>query len=407
MANTIKTNYQTELIALRAAEVAGYFTVGSKGYFAGQLVGKRNGQTYGFVLRDSGSAVNSLAKGSGETGTITEREVRLQIDPWHIYVQTNAIEGKTDLDFDREVAEPNGQKLVQGAIKKAVQGDVAKCSTCFIGDDFGVLSKAAAHLSSITSEPLYGFVDPMIEALVTSKGAQFVPAQAPDMYKAGLIGHFHGADYRAQRFFKQLVIADGLEDAMEGATFASFNSTTNKLTITFGASATGSFTIKAGTPFFVEGLVACDTVGDVTAQSYAFVCKTDKAVSGSSASPVTSVEIEVDEVPVTGGTRVIANEDGTDVAWGSVSTSAGVSCPAAGKYFEGIVRANGAYEFETLDEIDVATVDSTKGSVGGVTVFTNKMLDIDNMTNDTRLDLFALNGVVEKRACALVLFKAA
>ena len=54
MANTIKTNYQTELVALRAAQMAPYFTIGSKDYIGDQLVGKRNGQEYGFVIRDAG-----------------------------------------------------------------------------------------------------------------------------------------------------------------------------------------------------------------------------------------------------------------------------------------------------------------------------------------------------------------
>ena len=44
--NTIQTSYQTELVALRGAEVAAYFTLGSKAYIpSSELVNKRKGQT--------------------------------------------------------------------------------------------------------------------------------------------------------------------------------------------------------------------------------------------------------------------------------------------------------------------------------------------------------------------------
>lgn len=407
--NTIATNYQTELVALRAAQVAGYFTVGSKAYFKDQLVGKRNGQTYGFVITDHGEVANSLAKGAGEKDTIIEREVHLAIEPWHVFAKTNAVEGKTDLDFDKEVAKDNGRALIQKAVRKSIEKDFVKSATCFIGElgSFEPLSIATGHLSSVTSEPLYGFCDPMIESVVTAKGAQFVPVDAPPMYKQGLIGHFHGADYRSQRFIPRVVIPSALTAAMAGATFYAFNSSTNKLTITFGVTAASAFTIKKGTPFFISGVVACDTIGDVTTEPYAFIVAEDKEV----ASSATSVEVLVDEVPVDVlGTRVAALEDGSIIEWtggdANVTSSNTVTCPAAGTYLGAIIRADGAFEFETLPDIDVAVADSKKGSVEGITIFQNRLVDLDEMSNDTRFDTFTLSGTVEKRAQALVLIKA-
>lgn len=403
--NNIETNFQTELVALRAAQMAPYFTVGSKAYLTDQLVGKRNGQTYGFVIRDAGEVENSLAVSGSAKTAVVERRVDLSIEPWHILVKTNAVEGKTDLQFDKEVAEPNGLKLINGALKKSIKSDIAKCATCFVGKkgEFEPLSMASGHLASVTGEPLYGFCDPMVEAIVTSKGAQFVPVNAPDMYKQGLIGHFHGADYRAQRFLPQIKISKALGDAMEGAKFASFNATTNTLTITLGSSAAAATKVQAGTPFFVDGIVACDLVGDETAQPYAFIASEDVSV----ASGASTIAVKVDEVPVAlGGTRVAALEDGGEVVWADVPVTSDVFAPAEGVYFTGIVRANGTYEFETLNEIDVATVDSKKGSVEGITVFENRLVDLNNMVNDTRFDLFTLSGNVEKRGISLVLIKA-
>lgn len=408
MANTIQTNYRTELVALRAAETAPYFTVGSKAYIPdAELVGKRNGQKYGYVIRDRQEVENSLAMGGGAKTDIKERLVELAIEPWHIAVKTNAIEGKTDLQWDKEVAEINGTALIQGAVKKSIKSDVAKSATCFVGKvgEFEPLSMATGHLGSITGEPLYGFVDPMIEAIVTSKGAQFVPVDAPNMYKQGLIGHFHGADYRSQRFIPRVKIDSVLATAMTGATFASYSESAGEgtLTITLGNAASAATVIKAGTPIFLDGVVACDLVGDATTQPYAFIVKEDKAV----ATTDSTVAVKVDEVPVADlGTRVAAKEDGSVLDFSSLSTSTAASIPAAGTYFAGIIRANGAFNFQTLNQIDVATVDTTKGSVQGVNIFTNRLIDIAKMINDTRFDLFTISGTVEKRAQALVLIKA-
>lgn len=410
MANSIVTNYQTSLVALRAAEVAPYFTIGSKAYVeAGELVNKRSGQEYGFVIRSRGEVENQLAVSAGAKKDIVEREVKLTIEPWHVYEKNDVVEGKTDLQFDKEVAEMDGPALIQGAVKKEIGKDVAKCATCFVGKagEFEPLSMATGHLSSITTEALYGFCDPMIEAIVTSKGAQFVPVAAPAMYKQGLIGHFHGADYRSQRFIPRVKISSAFATAMTGATFASFNATTNKLTVTFGTAAASAFKIGKGTPFFIDGIVACDTLGDETTQPYAFIAAKDVTVSSSAE----TVEIDVDEVPVSDiGTRVAAMEDGSLVVWSgddkTVDTSTPVSIPEAGTYFGAIIRANGAYNFQTLDEIDVATPESKKGNVQGITVFQNRLTDLDNFTTGTRFDTFTLAGTVEKRAQALVLVKA-
>ena len=410
MANHIETNYQTELVALRAAEVAPYFTLGSKAYIeAGELVNKRNGQKYGFVIRSRGEVENQLSVSAGAKKDIVERVVDLTIEPWHIYEKNDAVEGKTDLQFDKEVAEMDGPALIQGAVKKEIGKDVAKCATCFVGKagEFEPLSMASGHLSSITSEPLYAFCDPMIEAIATARGAQFVPVQAPPMYKAGLIGHFHGADYRSQRFIPRVKISSAFATAMAGATFYSFDATTNKLTVTFGTAAASAFKVGKGTPFFIDGVVACDTLGDETTQPYAFIATEDVSVNSSD----TTVVIDVDPVPVSDlGTRVAAMEDGSVVVWSgadkTVDTSTGVSIPEAGTYFGAIVRANGAYNFQTLDEIDVATPESKKGSVQGVTVFQNRLTDLDNFETGTRFDTFTLAGTVEKRAQALILVKA-
>lgn len=397
MANTIKTNSLATLVAIRAAENAGYFTVGSKKYFSDQLIGKRNGQTYRFVLKDVGDAVNDLAIGSSDKTSITEREVPLSLEPWHVAIKTNAVESVTDMDWDREIAEPNAQKLMSSAVKKQINKDFGKCGVAFVGSGFAPLSQASAHLASVTNEELYGFVDPNVEAILTSNGQQFVPVSAPDMYSKGLLGKFHGAEYRAQRFMPNVTISQDLVDEFDaGVTVSSYvpyAGTDEALKGTATLTLSGvTEVIKKGTPIWVEGVMACDTIGEPTSQEHAFIALAD-AQNG---------VVTVADVDNSGnGTADVKAEDGS----AAVFTSMKAYIPDAGKYFAGIVRANGAMEFETLEKLDAAGTDYKKETVEGVSVHENRLVDLQNMENITRFDTVILAGVVEPRAQAYFLVK--
>jgi len=404
--NSIKTNELVELVALRAASsaCAGWFTVGSKSYFEGQLSGKRNGVEYGFVLRDTGNVANSVTMDSTKNNLV-EKTVRLRLEPYNLGLRLGAIENITDIHtFDREVAEPAGQKLICAAVAKSIKKNLGKATTAWVGRGFVPLSKASAHLSSITSEPLYGFVDPMIEAVVCSLGAQFVPVNAPDMYRQGLIGHFHGADYRSQRFLKAVNIPEALVTAI-GST-GKVNTYTagtdyDSIKIDFGSAAASAFTIQAGSVFWIENLMACDTVGEVTSAPYSLIVLEDVAVAAGD----TDVTIKVDPITFAlGGTRDACKEDGS--SWTAETlANALVSVPEAGKYFAGYVRANGAMQFDTLDELEVSNADSERGQVANVVIHKNKVIDLVNFENICRFDLVELSGIVEKRANTYVLVK--
>lgn len=393
MANTIKTNSLATLVAIRAAESAGYFTVGSKKYFDNQLEGKRNGQTYRFVVKDTGEAVNRLAINSGDDVEITEREVSLTLEPWHVAVKTNAIEGVTDLDLDKEVAEPNGQKLVQAAVRKEIGKDLGKCGVAFVGSGFAPLSQASAHLASITNEDLYGFVDPNVEAILTSNGQQFVPVSAPDMYSKGLLGKFHGAEYRAQRFMPSVIISQDLVDEVEAGAKVTSYTDNGDGTATIVLSGVTE-TIKKGTPIWIDGVMATDTIGDTTSQEKAWVVIED-ATAGS---------IKVRSVDMNNSTREICDADESAMTADKFANRS-IMIPDAGKYYAGIVRANGAYEFETLEKLDAAGADYQKENVNGVSVHMNKLVDLEKMENITRFDMVTLAGIVEPRAVAYFLVK--
>lgn len=403
--NKFATNKLVTMVAIRAAEAAGYLTVGSKKYFANQLVGKNNGQDYDFYIRDTGDAVNRLDYQAGDKIALAERKVTLSLDPWHVLINTNAIEKATDIeDWEDEIAKPNGQKLIQGVVRKAIENDLGKVGTAFIGSGFTPLSQAAAHLASVVSEDLYGFVDPNVEAILTSNGQQFVPVDAPDMYSKGLLGRFHGAEYRSQRWLPVLNLTSAASEALNGSvvTNVSANATDDKIwdVVLSGANLSGNKIPKA-TPLFIEGVKACDTVGDPTSMDQAFITLEDVTAAGN-----TGVIVKVRAKDITkGGTREIAKEDGTSFSAISAITGA-VSAPEAGKYFTGIVRADGSYEFETMDKIDAAGAEYAKSpAVEGLTVHQNRLVDLRDMTDDTRWDIVTLAGTVEPRSVSMFYVK--
>lgn len=393
MANTFNTNKLTDLVAVRAAETAGYLTVGSKSYFKDQLVGKRNGQTYEFVIKDAGAfQIGPDLTGTGAS-TLTEKKVSKSLVDGAIAIETNMIEGLTDVDWDKEVATPNGSKLINGITKNVVDADLGLQATAFVGEGFVPLAKAAGYLKSISDDSLYGFIDPNIQAVLASNGQQFVPVGAPELYKSGLIGNFHGAEYRASRWMPTVEITDALVTEVAASKVTSYADKGDGTAILKLNGITS--VIPKGTPIFIAGVYACDVVGDKTSNLAAFIAIED-ASAGS---------VKVRAVEFSGeGTKQICDANGNELTSAKLVSKA-ISIPPAGTYYAGIVRVDGAMEFDTLPKLDWANSDSKSSSVNGVTVHENRAVDSIKGSNITRFDIVALAGIVEPRACAYVLVK--
>jgi hypothetical protein len=244
-----------------------------------------------------------------------------------------------------------------------------------------------------------------VEAILTSNGQQFVPVSAPDMYSKGLLGRFHGAEYRSQRFLPTLNLSKAASDALNesSVTTAAVNATDDQFwDLTLTAESFAGITIPKGTPLFIDGVYACDTVGDPTESLKAFIVL--ESVTGGVGATTVTVKVRAQAI-AKGGTRDIAQEDGTSFA--SVAAVLGaVSAPEAGKYYTGIVRADGVMEFETLDKLDAAGAEYEKSpTVAGLTVHQNRLVDLKAMTDDTRWDIVTLAGVVDGRAQAMFFVK--
>jgi hypothetical protein len=391
MANTFVTNKKVDLVALRAAEAAGYLTVGSKSYFGDQLEGKRNGVTYEFVIRDAGQYATGMDM-TGKVSNLVERKVSKDIKLGNIVIDTNLLEKVTDVQWEKEIAIPNGKKLINGVVADVVKSDLGLQNTAFVGKGWLPISKASRFLGSISTEDKFGFIDPMIDSIMAAGGKGFDPVETEPLYKTGMMGKAFGTEFRESQFMPTLEISKDLADELVSATVSSFTSN-NDGTAQLKLSGVTE-TIPAGTPLFVAGVYATDLVGDKTSALKAFIAIED----------ATSGNVKVRDVDFNGvGTKEACDKDGNAIA-----TLAGkklVNTIEEGQYFTGIIRLDGAMEFDTLKKLDWSNADSTSDSVEGVIVHEGRAVDVITGSNKTRWTVASLAGIVEPRAVTYVCVK--
>lgn len=386
------TNKRTELVNVRAASKMSFLTVGSRSYAKEFLrPGLRNGQSFDFVITDTGKFGTSLDVTSN-LSSLTERKVTVPISLGNVAVQTNAIEKVTDLDWDREVATPQGTKLATGMVRQAVAEDIGKQNMAFVGKGFGPLAQAGQSIQSLTDEKIYGFINPRVQGVLTSNGQSFVPLGAvKSITDVGALGTFGNVEYHSERFMPSVIVTSALASQMASATVEGYTAgnagiDTIKLS---GVSAT----VPAGMPIWIEDVYACDTVGGVTTYPKAFIAVSACAPS---AVAVRSVDFAGE------GTKEAALIDGSNIATSALAGKS-VTCPPADTYHCGIVRAEGSYEFDTLDQLDFNDDKSKVTSEGGVTMHENKDCDKIAGVNINRWDIVCVAGTVEPRVQAMVL----
>ena len=384
MANTFVTNNKVDLVALRAAEAAQYLTVGSKSYFSDQLEGKRNGQSYEFVIRDAGEYATGMDM-TGKVSNLQERKVTKDIKIGNIIIDTNLLEKVTDVEWEKEVAIPNGKKLINGVIKDTVADDIGRQNVAFVGKGWLPICRASRFLGSISSEDRYAFIDPMIDSIMAAGGKSFTPVDAEPLYKTGLLGNAFGAEFRESQFMPTIEISEALATELASATVTSYTPGDDVDTLTLSGV---TEVIPAGTPLFVKGVYACDLVGDKTSSLKAFIAIED----------ATSGVVKVRHVDFTGnGTKEATVQPKADDKL--------VNSIEAGQYFTGIIRLDGAMEFDTLKKLDWSNAGYTSEPVEGVTVHEGRAIDIITGSNKTRWAVASLAGIVECRACAYICVK--
>lgn len=402
MANSFQTNKRTELVALRAAESAGYLTIGSKKYLKDQLIGKRNGRSFDFVIRDAGAYQEGIDLSGTGPSDIIERKVTLGITTGNVLIQTDILDKVTDVDWDREIAYPNGKKLVNGIVKKAVNDDLGWQNTAFAGAGFQPLFKAQNFLASVSDAPRFGFIDPMINSVLSSNGQAFKPVEAEPMSKAGLMGELAGVTYRANQFMPMVSVSSALATDVASATaitYAKVDETHATLTLT-GVSSI----IPKGYVVWVDGVYATDYVGDKTSALKAFVAYDDGDSAGvMKIRPVAFKGTGTNDA--NNGNVEVCDVDGDPLTVAAFNALTDIKVLPAGDYFGGFVRLDGTEEFETLNEIDASNADTKMASNEGLNVFENRAVDVIKGTNVTRWTVNSIGGIIEPRGVAFVLVK--
>lgn len=404
------TNQLTDLVNFRAAEVAGYLTVGAKPYFADQLVGKRNGQEYTFVIKDNGKYVRGKDI-TGKGSNLTERSVKKKVQVGNVMIDTDFVEAVTDAKWDVEIAQPNGKELIEGLTQDVINDDLGRANTAFVGEGFGPLTKANSFLSSISTDKKYGFVDPMIDSIMASWGKSFTPVEGVAPIDAkGELTRVGNTDYRFQQFLPSFEISKDLANELASATVSSYTAEqeiaasaingnaedTDKAVVDLIALSGVSEDIPAGTPLFIADVMATNFNGNKTSSPKAFIVVAQKQAG----------QVYVRSVDFAGqGTKEAIFKDGTTVTAAGLASKKLVNPISEGLYYTGLVRLDGSMEFDTLKKQDWSNADLTSSGLEGITVHCARAVNVEAGTNKTRWCVAALAGIVEPRAVSYVCIK--
>lgn len=395
MANEFKPNKLTNLIAVRAAESGAYLTAGSKSYVADQLrPNMRNDSTYRFVVKDAGKFVKGPSLETTDISTLKERQIEVTPDFGNIVIGTDQYKDVVEANWDKEIAIPNGKALIEGVVAEAIKKDLGRQNVAFVGTGFLPLSKASRALGSITSDKRYGFIDPMIDSVLATVGKGFDPVNADPIASKGMFGAFAGTEFREQQFLPSVEISTDLANELSSATVSGFVQSATGYDLLQLSGVTE--TIPAGTPLFVDGIYAANLVGNKMSFNKAFIAIED----------ATAGAVKVRKVDLVGqGTKEAVKADGSNVGVEDFANAKLVNPIAAGTYYVGIIRTEGAQEFDTFKNLDWSNADQTSESIEGIYVHEGRVVDILKGTNTTRWTVASVSQCIEPRCAALVLVK--
>lgn len=396
MANKYLPNKLTDLIAVRAAESGAYLNAGAKSYLADQLrPNMRNDQDYVFVVKDNGKYVNGKSLETTDVSEIKERDVHAKLNVGNIVIGTDMINEVLEVNWDKEIAMPNGKALIEGFVQDAIKNDIGRQNIAFVGTGYMPVSKASRALGSITSDERYGFIDPMIDSVLATVGKGFDAVNLDPIASKGVYGKIAGTTFREQQFLPAVEISADLANELSSATVSGFVQVANASAATLTLSGVTE-TIPAGTPLFVEGIYATNLVGNKMSFPKAFIAIED----------ATAGAVKVRPVDLEGqGTKEAVKADGSAVSVEDFANAKLVNPIAAGTYYMGIIRVEGAQEFDTLKKVDWSNAEQSSDSIEGITVHEGRTVDILKGTNVTRWSVAGVSQCIEPRGAALILVK--
>ena len=403
MANSFVDNSYVKLFIANIIDAMPYLKR-SKSHFAGELKGKKGGEVYNFVLRDSGKPTSGLAVTNSDRLDVKEGKIWLAARHKKSVVALNILESVVDIyGFKEEIADPYGLNLGAEIQKDAIDesyfdGCVAKVAT---SNGWTALSSAIAHQRSARNgAKLCGFLSPEAEDNLTTHSLNnwhFGSNELVDrFYKEGAVGMFHGTEFAYVNDVPVVTVPTGgfsnitvSAGANVAAPTTSLSGAVDRTVLTVSSL---SQDIPAGVPFTMEGAYACDSLGRKTRALFSFITQ-EAAKSGDTQLVVQRLR------PEDCGSRNVSITGITNVA--SIAGTLTCQLAANTSYEVAQIRCDDVMNWDNIPLEDIAQCENTSATFGGVNMHVAKGGDWGTAKNSTRWDVGYLTGIVDNRLVSL------
>ena len=205
--DTTKTSKLAKTIVVNAILNSAYLTRGASKIDEAQMAGKRNGETYSFVVDDITAA--KFTAGTAPTGTLTSRSVDLSVKNYGTSLELSGVQKALDLGNWEDLAGDVGAAIANKASEDTAYNDMQQISATKVSNYKGI-AKAAAKLASKYSGKIYGFADPCIIGELSGEGRNAQPINVGEQWGVNLEGKlFNISELRTMNLPKVTYVADG------------------------------------------------------------------------------------------------------------------------------------------------------------------------------------------------------
>jgi hypothetical protein len=372
----------------------------SVSHFADQIVGKKAGESYYFVLRDAGNPTEGLTIADGDDTTVVEKQVKLTIKNEKNVVDLNVLQSVVDVeDFKTEIADTYGLRLGAEIQKKVIETSYFKATVATYpnaGSDNGwpALARATAHLRAIRNgAKVFGHLAPEAEANLSQSALnnfKFADsALGQKWYGENSIGRFGGADWAYVTDTPTVTIPAA--SAISGISAASAVTADGVGTLYISGPTGNTATLPAGLPLQLTSAYACNSVGMATNTKFSFILQSAVTLNGTALIPATVQSLVAEDI----GSRNIYISGVTAAS----AVSGALTCPlSAGVVYDvAQVRCNEVMNWDNIPLDDIAGAETANEEVGGVKLKVTKFGNVGTMVNKTRWDVGYLAGIVDER----------
>ena len=213
--DTTKTSKLAKTVVVNAILNSAYLTRGASKIDEAQMAGKRNGETYSFVVDDITAA--KFNAGTAPTGTLTSRSVDLSVKNYGTSLELSGVQKALDLGNWEDLAGDVGAAIANKACEDTATSDMQKISATKVSNYKGI-AKAAAKLASKYSGKIYGFADPCIIGELAGEGRNAQPINVGEQWGVNLEGKLFNISELRTMNLPKVIYASGDTDATHSFT---------------------------------------------------------------------------------------------------------------------------------------------------------------------------------------------